>query len=132
MKVTYESLTAGKYTIEVPDEWKEVYVELDREEYNVNHKETRRHVSLEALNVDGNLIPSDANVELEIDIAEGQRRLQAAISELEPQQQKLLYRVFFQGEKEIDIATEEGVTKASITRRLSKIYKRLHKILESE
>ena len=50
MKVTYESLTAGKYTIEVPDEWKEVYVELDREEYNINHKETRRHVSLEALN----------------------------------------------------------------------------------
>ncbi|NLT46726.1 MAG: hypothetical protein GXX80_14625, partial [Thermotogaceae bacterium] len=50
-------------SIDIPDGDYEILIELDRVERNVNQKETRRHVSLEAYNVDDNLFPSDSDVE---------------------------------------------------------------------
>ena len=34
-------------SIEIPDDWGEILIDLDRQEYNNDHKETRRHYSLE-------------------------------------------------------------------------------------
>ena len=50
-------------SIDIPDGDCDVLIELDRLERNVNQKETRRHVSLESLNLDEDLLPSDADVE---------------------------------------------------------------------
>ena len=51
MKIKYE-FANETVTIEVEDQWATVLVDLDREEYNDNHRETRRHCSLDALNLD--------------------------------------------------------------------------------
>ena len=56
MKIEYKFVT-GTVEVEVPDEWGTVLVDLDRQEYNNDHKETRRHCSLDAYNLDDGLLP---------------------------------------------------------------------------
>ena len=58
MKIEYKFVT-GTVEVEVPDVWGTVLVDLDRQEYNNDHKETRRHCSLEAYNLDDALLPSE-------------------------------------------------------------------------
>ena len=128
MKIKYQFATET-VTLEVEDQWATVLVDLDRQEYNVNQKETRRHCSLEAYNLDDALLPSDMDVEADVIADADKERLYAAIAELQPQQQELLKRVHFQGEKMADIARADGVSKAALTARMKKIYKSLQKKL---
>ena len=60
MKIKYEFATET-VEIEVSEEWANILIDLDRQEYN-NHKETRRHCSLDAYNLDDSLLPSDADI----------------------------------------------------------------------
>ena len=48
MKIQYKFATET-VTIEVDDRWGELLVNLNRQEYNNDHKETRRHSSMDAL-----------------------------------------------------------------------------------
>ena len=78
MKIEYKFVT-GTVEVEVPDEWETVLVDLDRQEYNNDHKETRRHCSLEAYNLDDGLLPSDEDVVRDILAAEERQHLYEAI-----------------------------------------------------
>ena len=49
MKIKYEFVTGETVEVEVDDSIGKVMVELDRIEYNNDHKETRRHCSLSAI-----------------------------------------------------------------------------------
>lgn len=65
-----------------------------------------------------------------IDEAEHESRLdkmQAAIKNLQPQQQELIQKVFYQKRSNVDIAAEEGVSEAAIRNRLKKILASLRK-----
>ena len=128
MKIVYQSVTET-IEIEVDEEWAAVVRDLDREEYNSDHRETRRHCSLDALNLDDAYLPSDTNVEAEVAELMENERLFAALSTLEPEQQSLIRRVYLSGEKIVDIAAKEGVSTTAIQNRLKKIYARLKKIL---
>ena len=55
------------------------------------------------------------------------QKLKAAIKTLQPQQQELIKKVFYDGRTNVDIAAEEGVTEAAIRNRLKKIYANLAK-----
>ena len=129
MKIQYQFATET-VEIEVPDEWGDVLVDLDRQEYNVNHKETRRHASLEAFNLDGSLFPSDVDIAGDVINNMERERLYTAIARLQPQQQELLRRVYFGGETLADIAREEGVSKMALTNRMKKIYSALQNNLK--
>ena len=48
MKVRYEFANGEISEIEVDDNLGELLVDFDRQEYNNDHKETRRHISLDA------------------------------------------------------------------------------------
>ena len=56
--------------------------------------------------------------------------LYAAIRKLQPQQQALLKKVFWEEMKQIEIARSEGVYWTAIQNRLVRIYARLKKLLE--
>jgi len=56
-------------------------------------------------------------------------RLKGAIETLQPQQKKLVHKVFFEGRTCTSIAEEDGVSKAAISNRLKKIYTALGKKL---
>jgi RNA polymerase sigma factor (sigma-70 family) len=105
-------------------------IELNRIEYNDNHRETRRHVSLEAYDPYGALVKDDADPLQEVINKEEMDQLHQSISQLTPGQQKLIMKKFWDGMKQIDIAKDEGVSKMAITKRLQTIKRRLKKILQ--
>lgn len=105
-------------------------IELNRIEYNDNHRETRRHVSLEAYDPYGALVKDDADPLQEVINKEEMDQLHQSISQLTPAQRKLLMKKFWYGMKQIDIAKDEGVSKMAITKRLQTIKRRLKKILQ--
>lgn len=128
MKIKYE-FANETIEIEVDEDWGAVLIELDRQEHNNNQTETRRHCSLEAYNLDGNLFPSDEDLEADFFITEDHKRLYAAIKKLEPRQQYLIEQVYFAGRKQIDIAREEGVSHVAIVTALQRAVKKLKKFL---
>lgn len=105
-------------------------IDLNRIEYNDNHRETRRHVSLEAYDPYGALVKDDADPLQEVINKEEMDQLHQSVSQLTPAQRKLLMKKFWDGMKQIDIAKEEGVSKMAITKRLQTIKRRLKKILQ--
>jgi len=117
-------------TIEVTEGDYDILIELDRLERNVNQKETRRHASLDAFNLDGNLFPADVDVEAECIQNEEYQVLYKAIDQLLPQQQELIKKVFFEKRTIVSIAREEGVGESAIRDRLNRIYKKLKENLK--
>lgn len=158
-EIGYYEDNRRKTTIEVPDGDCEIWVEEDyqrrleeaddksavrrrtaqeimdeecnRPTYNSEHRETRRHVSLDALDPLGDTFP-DENAEFDPFAGEEYEELRAAIEKLEPAQKELLRKVFWQEIKQADIAREEGVYWTAVNNRLSRIYARLRKLLDSE
>nr|DAU17338.1 MAG TPA: RNA polymerase sigma factor [Caudoviricetes sp.] len=111
-------------------EGKEI-IELNRIEYNDNHRETRRHVSLEAYDPYGSLVQDNADPYQNVINKEEIDRLYDSIHQLKPAQQQLLLKKFWNDMKQVDIAEDEGVTKMAITKRLQTIYRRLKKIISN-
>ncbi len=128
MKYQYEFI-GETVEIEVTEEWVTVLEDLDRQEYNVNHKETRRHCSLEAYNQDNALLPSDVDVLGDVLGIEDRDRLMAAISQLSPDQRDLVEAVFFKGIRIVDYAASRGVTHSAISHQKSNAIKILRKML---
>lgn len=67
MKITYTFADGETSIFEVDEAIGAVMLDLDRQENNVNHRETRRHDSLEAYNLDHALIPSTTDVAAEVE-----------------------------------------------------------------
>ena len=97
--------------------------------FNNNQTETRRHVHLDALDPEDKHMSDGTDILADLIRKEGYERLYAAIRKLQPQQRELLYRVYWNGEKQKDIAAEDGVSDRAITGRMKKIYAALKKSL---
>lgn len=130
MLIKYAFLDGTTTEVEVPEEIGIVVLDLDRQEYNANHRETRRHCSLEAFDLDGNLLPSKDDVEMDFIKSEENGRLYDAISQLNPRQQKLINAIYFEGRKVTDLAKEEGVHWTAITHAVERALRKLEKILK--
>lgn len=118
MLINYHSVTGEVTEVEVSAEIGAVIVELDRKEYNINHKETRRHVSLEAYDPYNKLLCINPEPLCALLEEENQNALMAAIQKLKPAQKELLYSIFWKKETQCSIAAEEGVSKMAISKRL--------------
>lgn len=123
-------LTTGIKQLTVTEAKGKEIIELNRVEYNDNHRETRRHVSLEAYDPYGSLVQDDADPLQEVIKKEEVEQLHHSISQLNTEQQKLLMKKFWDEVKQTNIAKDEGISKMAITKRLQTIYRRLKKILE--
>ena len=129
MKIKYEFVNGDISEIEVEDSLGALLVDMDRQEYNVNHKETRRHVLLSAIDPAERYLTAETDLLRDLIDEEDHERLMAAIAKLQPQQRELLYRVYWNGEKQKDIAAEDGVSERAITGRMKKIYAALKKFM---
>lgn len=128
MKIKYEFATET-VEVDVTDDWGSILVDLDRQEYNNDHKETRRHCSLEAYNLDDALLPSEEDVVRDILAAEERRYLREAIAKLEPRQQRLVRQVYFEGRTFTSIAQEEGVDRTAVSKATKRAIRKLKKFL---
>ena len=129
MKRTYHFVNESK-EIEIEEKWDQVLKELDRLEYNNNHRETRRHSSLDDPDGKGSRIPSENNLEEGAERREEIETLKRAVATLGQAQKELLRRVYLLEEKQSEIAKAEGVQRTAISGRLQRIYTQLKKFFE--
>ncbi len=129
MKITYEFVTGEVSEVEVDERLGGMLLDFDREQYNNDQKETRRHFSLDGMDYEGELFASAEDTEREAVRREDMARLYSAMEALSPAQRELVEKVYFEERKITDIAREEGVSEAAIRNRLKKIYSRLKKFL---
>ena len=127
MKIEYRFVTGEKVTAEISDEFKDVVIKLDKEEYNCNRKETRRHKSLSL---------SDKNIEnmsLSSDICDDvfknidKEKLHNAISRLKPDEQELINKIYLNKSKLsiLNYAKLANVSQNAIKQRLKRTRKKL-------
>lgn len=130
MKVEYKFVDGTVTEIEVDGSLGEFMLELKNEGDKVERKETRRHVLLSAVDPEGRYFDSGRDTPEELARKDELERLAAAIGRLQPQQRELLYRIYWNGEKQKDIAAEDGVSERAITGRMKKIYAALKKFMD--
>jgi len=130
MKIEYKFVDGTVTEIEVDGSLGEFMLELKNEGDRVERKETRRHVLLSAVDPEDRYFDSGRDTPEEIARKDELERLAAAIGRLQPQQRELLRRIYWNGEKQKDIAAEDGVSERAITGRMKKIYAALKKFME--
>ncbi len=105
--------------------------ECNKPTFNSHHRETRRHVPLEALDPEGDHIPDDASLE-EAAFSDDWDDLYRAIERLRPQQKELIRKVFWDETTQADVARAEGLSQQALHNRMARIYERLKKYLEEK
>lgn len=129
MKITYEFVTGEVSEVEVDEHLGGMLLDLDRQQYNNDQKETRRHVSLDGMDYEGELFVSAEDTERAVEHREDMVRLFSAMEALSPSQRELVKKVYFEERKITDIAAEENVSHVAIIRRLNRIYEKIRKNL---
>lgn len=130
MKITYKFVTGEVAEVEVSEEIGAVIVDLDRLEYNNDHKETRRHYSLEGKVYEGmDYAVEDPGLEALFAGPTDEERLHAAIRQLSPDQKEMVRAIYFENMSVNDYATRMGVTQSAISHRLQTVKKKLKKLL---
>lgn len=132
MKIKYEFLTGEIVEVEVPEAIGEVAVALDRDIFNSNRRERRRHNSMENMQEKGHQLQDKrSNILFLLEQQELTEALHKALDKLLPQQQELIKKVFFEERTMAEIAREEGVNAKAIQDRIKKIKFKLRKIIEN-
>lgn len=129
MKIRY-TFVNETITIDVSDDWGEILINLDREQYNNDHKETRRHYSLEGKAYEGmDYAVEGPGLEALFAGPTDEERLRAAIQKLAPDQQAIIRAIYFDSVSVNDYAARMGVTQSAISHRLQTVKKKLKKFL---
>jgi len=125
MKIKYQFATET-VEIEVDDDWGSLVIDLDRQEYNNDHKETRRHVSLDAALYEGEAFADEgAGLEKYAERID----LQRAISTLTDHQQRIIKGYFFDGLTYVELGEELGISEAGVRQAANRALKQLRKII---
>ena len=125
MKITYEFVTGEVSEVEVDERLGGMLLDLDRQQENNDQKETRRHISLDGMDYEGELFASAEDTERAVEHREDMARLYSAMEALSPSQRELVKKVYFEERKITDIAREEGVSHVAVHDRLERIYKKI-------
>ena len=131
MKQYQYKFTDEVITVEISDEWASVLSELDREEYNNDHAETRRHVSLDN-GEDGDWLSTEKGKTL-IEIAGkifslDDRRFVKARRILSKKQSELYESVYDRGDSVGEYATDNKIDQSTASKRNSAVIKKFKKI----
>lgn len=105
--------------------------DFNKPTFNSHQRETRRHVSLDALDPRGDTLVGSSDVESEV-CRDDYANLRRAISRLKPKQRDLIKKVFWEDIRQVEIAKAEGVSESAIAQRMAVIYARLKKFLTEE
>lgn len=125
MKIKYKFATET-VEIEVSEDWGNLVIDLDRLEYNNDHAETRRHISYDALDFDGDALAVEDPA---LAAYSEQDALREAIQQLTPNQQYIIRAYYFEGRTFTEIAQTLGVGVSSVSRAAERAKKTLKKFL---
>ena len=131
MKQYQYKFTDEVITVEISDEWASVLAERDREEYNNDHAETRRHVSLDN-GEDGEWLSTEKGKTL-IEIAgkifsPDDKRFRKGRKALSKKQAELYESVYDRGDSVGEYATDNKIDQSTASKRNSAVIKKFKKI----
>ena len=130
MKYKYEFANENK-TIEISEEWISVLEELDRLEYNNNHAETRRHVSLDD-GEDGEWLSTEkGKTRLKVAgkiFSPDDKRFRKGRKALSKKQAELYESVYDRGDSVGEYATDNKIDQSTASKRNSAVIKKFKKI----
>ena len=129
MKYTYWTQT-GPVGVDVDEKWLEILKEMDRDEYNSNQKETRRHVQLDISRdksqwLDNNEEPIEDTI-CRLETAEA---LDEAIATLTAKQRDVFMAVQFYGLSIGEVADVKGISKQAVAKSLAQAKRKLKNFL---
>ena len=130
VKITYRFADGHAEEMEVEQEVAETLKELDRQEYNNNHRETRRHVTFDCTEEKSWLAVDDQRLSRLLDGPPDEIRLRVAINQLEQHHRDLIIAIFYRGIKVVEYARLSGVSQSAISQQLGIAIKKLKKLLE--
>jgi len=127
MKIRYDFINGEAKEVKATKEIYEAITEHTREVKNQNRREKRKHTSYDVLAM------YDLEPSVEVDFIRHieTAQLKEAFKTLTADQKDLLHRIYYNGEKESDIARELGITKQSMNERVQRAIQRLKKFLKS-
>ena len=130
VKITYRFADGHVEELKVEQEVAETLKELDRQEYNNNHRETRRHVTFDCTEEKSWLAVDDQRLSRLLDGPPDEIRLRVAINQLEQHHRDLIIAIFYRGIKIVEYARLSGVSQSAISQQLGIAIKKLKKLLE--
>ena len=130
VKITYRFADGHVEELEVEQDVADSLKELDRQEYNNNHRETRRHVTFDCTEEKSWLAVDDQRLSRLFDSPPEEIRLRMAINQLERHHRDLVVAIFFRGMKIGEYARLSGVSQSAISQQLNLAIKKLKKLLE--
>ena len=130
VKITYRFADGHVEELKVEKEVAETLRELDRQEYNNNHRETRRHVTFDCTEEKSWLAVDDQRLSRLLDGPPDEIRLRVAINQLEQHHRDLIIAIFYRGIKIVEYAKLTGVSQSAISQQLGIAIKKLKKLLE--
>lgn len=123
MKIKYQFATET-VEIEVSDDWGNLVIDLNRQEYNNDHKETRRHIFLDAAEFEGEVFAvEDPSLESFADNYD----LQQAIAKLTDNQRRIIVGHYFEGLTYVALAQELGIAEANVRKAANRALKQIQK-----
>ncbi len=129
--ITYKFADGTESAVEVSDEFYSLYQDMEKADELSERKHTRRNQSLERSVDNGwDIADPDADVAVLYEIKERNERLYKAISTLTPEQQTLIKQVFFDRIPQVEIAEQQGTTKMALHNKLTRILRKLKKVLQ--
>mgnify|MGYP001256505922 FL=1 len=130
VKIMYRFADGHVEELKVEKEVAETLRELDRQEYNNNHRETRRHVTFDCTEEKSWLAVDDQRLSRLLDGPPDEIRLRVAINQLEQHHRDLIIAIFYRGIKIVEYARLSGVSQSAISQQLGIAIKKLKKLLE--
>ena len=130
VKIMYRFADGHVEELKVEKEVAETLRELDRQEYNNNHRETRRHVTFDCTEEKSWLAVDDQRLSRLLDGPPDEIRLRVAINQLEKHHRDLIIAIFYRGIKIVEYAKLTGVSQSAISQQLGIAIKKIKKLLE--
>ena len=131
MQITYHFLDED-VSIEAAEQWAALLIDLDRQEYNNNQKERRRHTTLNDRGEDGPWLAYETDFAEALVQADTSERVRRAMRELRPQQQRLLYALYLSPHpvSQAEYARQLGIREESVQQNARRAKIALKKAME--
>ncbi len=128
MKIKYEFATET-VEVDVNQDFGTIIEDMDREEYNVNHRETRRHVTMDTRKEAEWLADRSGDPYEQINSSDMSIKLADAVSKLTPKQQALIQAIYVEGYSFKGYAEKIGVSPQTIRKQHQVMIEKLRNLM---
>lgn len=134
MEVTYNFVNGENVIVSVDEKLGDTIMQLDKDLYNNNQKETRRHQSLnEMVDKAGTFVDKNVNIEDDFLRRSDVDKLYEAISKITPSEQNLIHKLYLSKNPitQKQYAKMIGVTENAVKQKIKWLRNKLKKLLLS-